>query len=38
VAPDNERFIMIWRAGEGEASELIWVHNFFGDLKRLVPN
>jgi hypothetical protein len=38
VAPYDARFIMIRQTGEGAASKLIWVQNFFEDLKRLVPN
>ena len=38
MTPDDERFIMIRQAGEVSATKLIWVQNFFEELKRLVPN
>ena len=39
VTPDDERFIMIRQAGEvGAGTQLIWVQNFFEELKARVPN
>ena len=38
VSLDSERFIMIRRLDSDAAGKLIWVQNFFEELKRLVPN
>ena len=39
VSLDGERFIMIRQTSEGNASSrLIWVQNFFEELKARVPN
>ena len=39
VTPDDERFIMIRQVSEVAAdARLIWVQNFFEELKRVVPN
>ena len=38
VMPDDERFITIRQAGANVTGELIWVQNFFKELKARVPN
>ena len=38
VTPDDQRFIMIRLSEGGGAGELIWVQNFFEELKARVPN
>ena len=38
VTPDDERFITIRRTGANVDGELIWVQNFFEELKARVPN
>ena len=38
VTPDDERFIMVRRAGVATLGELILVQNFFEELKARVPN
>ena len=38
VTPDDERFIMIRRVGGEAGSHLIWVQNFFEELKERMPN
>ena len=37
VTPDDRRFIMVQEMGAEVTGELIWVQNFFEELKRLVP-
>ena len=37
VTPDDQRFIMIRRTGTEASSELVWVQNFFEELRRRVP-
>ena len=39
VTPDDQRFIMIRQTGDaGPTVQLIWVQNFFEELKARVPN
>ena len=38
VTPDDNRFIMVRQTDEVAANRLIWVQNFFEELKRVVPN
>ena len=37
LSPDGDRFVMV-RLRAGTSGELVIVHNFFEELKRLVPN
>ena len=38
MTPGDNRFIMIRQASDEAATKLIWVQNFFEELKARVPN
>jgi len=38
VSPDDQRFVMLSIGAVGASAEIIWIENWFEELKRRVPN
>ncbi len=38
VSPDDQRFVMLSLGGGDSSAEIIWIENWFEELKRRVPN